>query len=218
MSGTVMDAVSMSLLREAAEWRLIGLLLEHPGHGWHEEVRALASQVIDPELTRATRTGLEEASEGAYLAALGPGGVASPREVAYGGYQDPGNVLADVTAFYSAFDYRPQPSEPPDHVAVEAGFIEYLRLKEAYARSAGMSNDADIAAKAAETFITDHLSAVAEPLAERLAAAGNAALVLAGRALFARVGPPQRRTVWSPCSDSESCPGACEGISEHDSA
>ena len=208
-----MDEASTGLLREAVEWLLIGLLLKHPGRGWHGEVRALAPQATDPELARAARAALEEASEGAYLAALGPGGAASPREVAYGRFREPGKVLADVTAFYAAFDYRPQQQEPPDHVAVEAGFIGYLRLKEAYARSHGLSSDADVAAEAAATFIADHLSVMAEPLAERLEAAGNAALVLAGRALLARTGPSPRRPASSSGPESDDCPGACEGIS-----
>jgi hypothetical protein len=187
-----MDDVATALLREAAEWRLIGLLMEHPGRGWRREVRRLGSRVTDPALAGAVRAALDDAGEGRYLAALGPGGAASAREVAYADRADPGKVLADVTAFYRAFAYDPKPPEPPDHVAVETGFIAYLRLKEAYARSRGRASEAEIAAAAAEAFLADHLSALAQPLAERLAAAGNTALALAGQALLVRVGPPRR--------------------------
>lgn len=54
---------------------------------------------------------------------LGPGGLASPREVAYRGMGDPGQILSDILAFHEAFAFRPEAEEPPDHVAVEAGFL-----------------------------------------------------------------------------------------------
>lgn len=192
---------------------MIGLLLEHPGNSWHDDTRALASQMADPELAKAAQMALKESSEGAYLAALGPGGTASPREVAYSGLVEPGKVLADVAAFYRAFAYNPTVPEPPDHVAVETGFIAYLRLKEAYARSRGIVSDAEVAASAAQAFIGDHLSVMAEPLAERLAVSGNTALALAASALVARVGPPRRAlpsTAAPGCEDcSDACGGAC---------
>lgn len=216
MMRAVVDDVAAGLLRKAAEWRMIGLLLEHPGRNWREEVGALASQVTDPALACAVRAALDEADEGKYLAALGPGGAASPREVAYAGLLEPGKVLADVAAFYSAFEYRPKLADPPDHVAVEVGFIAYLRLKEAYARSRGMASEAGIAAAAAEAFLADHLSAIAEPFAERLEAAGNTALALAGRALLARVGPPRMALPSSPSPDCEDCSGDCGGTWEAD--
>jgi len=49
------------------------------------------------------------AVEGHYLALLGPGGPASPREAAYVGLGDPGRTLAELRAFYDAFAYRRAP-------------------------------------------------------------------------------------------------------------
>ncbi len=210
MSGGVVDDVTAALLREAGAWRLIGLLLEYPRDDWRDEVQTLARQVADSELGKAAAVTLEAASEGAYLAAMGPGGAASPREVAYCGFQEPGKLLADLAAFYTAFAYRPRLDEPPDHVAVEAGFVAYLRLKEAYARSRGMPRDGEVAAEAARTFIADHLAVMAAPLAGRLEAAGFEGLALAGQALLRRVGPgrsPSPQVV--PCSADGDCAGAC---------
>lgn len=210
MTDAVVNDVASALLGEAEAWRLIGLLLEYPRVAWREEVQTLARQVADPELAGAAAVVLDAGSEGAYLAALGPGGAASPREVAYCGWQEPGKVLADLAAFYTAFAYRPNLDEPPDHVAVEAGFIAYLRLKEAYTRSRGATRDADVAAEAARAFMADHLAGMAAPLADRLAAAGFEGLALAAQALLHRVGPPRETRAAPPqCAASAGCASAC---------
>jgi nitrate reductase assembly molybdenum cofactor insertion protein NarJ len=176
-----------TLLREAAEWRLIGLLFEYPTEGWREEVTGLAAQVTDPTLAEAAREA-DSRGGGAYLAALGPGGAVSPREVGYAPAQDPGRILADVTAFYEAFQYRPCLQEPADHVAVAAGFVGYLKLKEAFACARAAAEDAEVAARAATAFRMQHLAIIAEPLARRLADTGPRCLALAAEALLARVG------------------------------
>jgi nitrate reductase assembly molybdenum cofactor insertion protein NarJ len=194
-------------LREAAEWRLIGLLFEYPKQGWREEVAGLAAQVTDPTLAEAaTEAGLRGA--GAYLAALGPGGAVSPREGGYAPSQDPGRILADVTAFYEAFQYRPALQEPADHVAVEAGFVGYLKLKEAFARARDAAEEAEVAAQAATAFQMQHLAIMAEPLARRLAGTGPRCVALAAEALRERVG--------SATPAMADCPTPrCEGPCRH---
>ena len=101
-----------------------------------------------------------------------------------------GYLLSELTAFYDAFAYRPVTRESPDHVSVEAGFVGYLRLKEAYAVTRGDEEQAAVTADAAATFVREHLSALAEPLAATLDASGVAYLAEAARALATRVGPP----------------------------
>lgn len=145
------------LLRQTAAWRLIGLLLERPREGWRHEVEALGRELSDPDATAAVEAAKDGADEGRYLALLGPGGAVSPREVAYRGRQDPGHILADIRAFYEAFAFRPETEEPPDHLAVEAGFLGYLCLKEAFARARGAADEAAVAADAARKFFTEHL-------------------------------------------------------------
>ena len=101
-----------------------------------------------------------------------------------------GYLLSELTAFYDAFAYQPVTRESPDHVSVEAGFVGYLRLKEAYAVTRGDEEQASVTADAAATFLREHLSALAEPLAATLDASGVAYLAEAARALATRVGPP----------------------------
>jgi len=116
-------------LRQAAEWRLLGLLFERPREGWKREVEALRVEVADPEIRIAAELAGQEGTEGIYLALLGPGGAVSPREVTYRGMQDPGHILADIEAFHEAFAFHPDTEEPPDHLAVEAGFSGILGIE-----------------------------------------------------------------------------------------
>ncbi len=155
------------LLRQATEWRFLGLLFERPREGWWQDVEALVREVGDPELKAAAEAAREEADQGLYLALLGPGGAVSPREVAYRGMEDPGHILAEIMAFYEAFAFRPATEEPPDHLAVEAGFLGYLCLKQAYARARRNDEEAGVAAAAAARFRETHLSTLAWPVLER---------------------------------------------------
>jgi len=176
-------------LGEATAWRLLGLLFERPREGWRQEVESLRPAVCDADIAAAVEAAREEATEGLYLAVLGPGGVASPREVAYRGMGDPGQILSDILAFHEAFAFRPQAEEPPDHVSVEAGFLGYLCLKQAFARMRGHEDEAEIAAQAAARFCEEHLSSLAWPLADRLEKTEVQYLALAARALARRTGP-----------------------------
>jgi nitrate reductase assembly molybdenum cofactor insertion protein NarJ len=176
------------LLREALEWRLIGLLLERPRGRWWAEVATLANDCPDADLQEAARAAVR-AAEGPYLAALGPGGAVSPREAGHRETADPGHLLSEIAAFYRAFAYEPATEEPPDHVSVGAGFVGYLRLKQAYAAARGDAEAAEVTAEAARRFLASHLATCAEPIAEGLAAAGVPHLALASRALLRRTGP-----------------------------
>lgn len=201
-----------ALLRQAAEWRLLGLLLERPRDGWPADVEALAGEVSDPEIKVAAGRAREEATEGAYLALLGPGGVVSPREVSYRGMEDPGHVIAGIMAFYEAFAFHPETEEAPDHFAVEAGFLGYLCLKEAYARARGKGGQAELAAEAAASFREAHLATFAGPVAGRLEASDVRYLGLAAQILARRAGPrrgpePTAGPLRLACDDG--CPLEC---------
>ena len=214
-----MDPRTHALLKQATEWRLIGLLFECPVGAWRDDIGALARDVDDPLLGSAVAHALEEASEGLYHSTFGPGGPAPPREVTYVKAVQLGYLLSELTAFYDAFAYRPVTRESPDHVSVEAGFVGYLRLKEAYAVTRGDEEQAAVTAEAAATFLREHLSALAEPLAATLAASGVAYLAETARALAVRVGPPpsaiasvpagRMLPVMQPLEDEDEI--ACEG-------
>jgi nitrate reductase assembly molybdenum cofactor insertion protein NarJ len=183
-----MNQKIVKLLRESAEWRLIALLLESPSRGWHEQVGRLTALVADPELKSAALAAAREATETLYHTTFGPGGPAAPREVSYQKGGLPGALLSEIAGYYDAFAYTPSLPEAPDHVAVEAGFVGYLRLKEAFALERGQAEQAQVAALAARHFLARHINRMAEPLAESLAQSGIRYLTLVSAALHTRAG------------------------------
>lgn len=181
-----------ALLLDAARWRLLGLLFERPRDGWSDAIHALANDADDEPLQHVVRLADEQASESLYLAVIGQGGEASPREVAYRGFADPGQILAELAAFYDAFAYEPVAEDPPDHVAIETGFVGYLTLKQAFARAAGDAEAEAIAAEAATEFRREHLALIAAALEEKIIAFGDTYIAVAAHLLKQRVGfaPP----------------------------
>ena len=181
------------VLREAARWHLLARLFERPRPGWLDGMRALCTELSgeDRELAAAVRqaTGV---GEGQYLAVLGPGAPVSPREVAYRGWGDPGRILADVAGIYEAFAYRPKSEDPPDHVAVEAGFVGYLCLKESYALARRETEHAERVAQGRKAFVGEHLGTFAAKLARKLETASVPHLSLAAALLASWCGVPER--------------------------
>jgi hypothetical protein len=192
-----LHGVARALLAEAAEWRLIGLLLERPHGDWWRQVAALSAEVGDAQLQAAAQAA-GAAGEGDYLAVLGPGRSVSPREVAHLPLAQPGLLLGDVAAFYDAFAYRPALLEPLDHVAIEVGFLSFLRLKQAYALAHGEGECAEVTAAAATRFLAEHLRPLAAAVAHGLHASEVEHLRLLASALARRVGPHRPRVLLSP--------------------
>jgi nitrate reductase assembly molybdenum cofactor insertion protein NarJ len=155
------------LLTQAAAWRLASLLLERPREGWHEEIEKLSAEVIDLELAACAKDAVNQTEE-AYHRLFGPGGAVSPREVSYCGFEDPGWLMAELSAFYRAFSFEPRREEPIDHVSVESGFLGYLFLKEAYAETRGDSEAAEITKSARQRFVNEHLLRCADGILNRL--------------------------------------------------
>jgi hypothetical protein len=197
-------------LSKATQWRLLGLLFERPRPDWTTEVEALANEVGDVALRQAA-TAARAAREVEYIAFLGPGGLASPREVAYRGMHDPGHILSDIVAYHRAFHFTPKSEDPVDHIAMEASFVGYLYLKEAYALAAGDCDAARIAAAAAQSFLDSHLRYLGAPFAERIGAVGPEYLVVASRALATRAGAPPEIPALACESDQLECDG-CAGL------
>jgi nitrate reductase assembly molybdenum cofactor insertion protein NarJ len=181
-------------LTEAAEWRLLALLFEYPAGEWRQQVQALAADVTHPDLCCAAGTALQDASEGLHLAFFGPGGPVSLREATYLGGVQLGYLMSELSAQYGAFGYKPSSTEPQDHLSVELGFLSYLKLKRAYALAYGDLDHAAIAEEAAAKFVKDHLSLVAEPVANALERLAPDFLVQAGRYLLDRIGPRPRNS------------------------
>jgi nitrate reductase assembly molybdenum cofactor insertion protein NarJ len=158
---------TQKLLREAAAWRLASLLLERPRAQWHREIEQLSLEASDEELSCCAKE-VKPATEEAYHRLFGPGGAVSPREVSYCGFEDPGQLMAELNSFYHAFSYLPRREEPIDHISVEAGFVGYLFLKEAYAKQRGDFDAADITQSTRERFMNEHVYRCAAGIAGRM--------------------------------------------------
>lgn len=197
MTPTPVNAVDPrvpALLHEAASWRLLGRLFECPDPSWRADIEALAGEVADAEVSQAARAAVEEATEERYHSVFGPGGPAPPREVSYRDTLELGSVMSSIASFYEAFGYAPRTGEAPDHVAVEAGFMAFLRLKEAYALAEEDDERAALTRRAAERFQAEHVAWIAARLAGLLEHSGIEYLQRASRVLAGRVGSPPQPT------------------------
>jgi nitrate reductase assembly molybdenum cofactor insertion protein NarJ len=69
--------------------------------------------------------------------------------------------LADIAGFYMAFGFKTggPKRERPDHLAVELEFMHLLCLKEAYALSSSLPEQAQLCRDAQRSFLNDHLGA-----------------------------------------------------------
>jgi len=173
-------------IAEAARWHLLALLLERPRPGWDLEIRSIAREVPDI-LLRSVADAADGATEGEYLHLLGPGGRVAAREVGHAVMRDPGWILADLARYYDAFGYAPRAEDPLDHVAVEVGFVAYLHLKEALARSGHDEDTASITREARDGFLREHLAPFAVSLARKLGPDEAGHLAGAADLLAARV-------------------------------
>jgi TorA maturation chaperone TorD len=176
------------VLRDAASWTLLGQLFECPHERWRIQISHLAEELADDAFTKAVEAVGSDATEGQYHSVFGPGGPASPREATYHDTLELGSLMSELSAFYQGFAYSSGLDEPPDHIAVELGFVGYLRLKQAYAMAAGDDEHATVASLAAERFIADHLAISAVPLARTLRTSHLDYLVRAAEILARRVG------------------------------
>lgn len=189
MSAIDVDQQLCALLREAATWRLVSRMFECPDERWQAEIDVLARELGDDDLQAAVAAAAGVATEGQYHSTFGVGGPAPPREASYHETLELGSLMSELAVYYEVFSYRPQLPEALDHVAVEAGFVAYLKFKEAYAHARGEKEHAAATESAARRFIADHLAMMATPLADILATSHLDYLARASRALAARVGP-----------------------------
>ncbi|HEY3324935.1 MAG TPA: molecular chaperone TorD family protein [Planctomycetota bacterium] len=206
------------LLQETAAWRLIGLLFEVPtAADWRQDVNALASEIAAEDVQQAAQAAILDASEGLYHAAIAPSGRVSLREVTYRQSMTPGQFLSEIAAFYKAFAYQPSLKEAPDHIAIQIGFISYLRMKEAFSLVHGNAEEASIAADAARKFADEHLKTLASRVAEALQNCPARYLQLAAEAVVRRVGVstcpsdavlPNCGAIEEDCSTCGAAPGA----------
>lgn len=203
----VLNERELQLAHEIAEWRLISLLFECPSESWRAQISALAKEVADPDLQSAVEDALQEADEGLFHYAFGPGGPAPVREATYHLTVELGYLMSELQAYYNAFSFQPRTSEAPDHVSVEVGFIAYLKLKQLYALRCEEESCAATASESTERFLRDHLSNMAQPLSARLHDSGITYLSKAAIALARRVGPPPSVSTPFPIVQDEESEG-----------
>ena len=80
-------------------------------------------------------------------------------------------MMADIAGFYSAFGVQILPGVgQPDHLCAELEFMQFLALKEAYAREALGAPRVAQTRKVQRLFLTDHLGVWAGPFGMRVAA------------------------------------------------
>jgi len=160
------ESNSEELLSSAAAWRLASLILERPTPEWKNAIAKLCTEITDEKLLAcAAHTG--QAGEEIYHRLFGPGGTLSPREVSYCGFEDPGRLMAELQAFYHAFLFQPRREESIDHLSVEAGFVGYLFLKEAYARMEGTPEAVEVTRNARLRFADEHVARCVSGMIER---------------------------------------------------
>jgi nitrate reductase assembly molybdenum cofactor insertion protein NarJ len=187
MNSALLNCNVRELLSSAAEWHLLGLLFELPTASWKAEVSGLAAEIHSEDLKAAVHAALSEASEGRYHSAIMPTGRVSLREISYRPSMVPGQFISQLSALYAAFAYEPRTSNPPDHLAVQASFLAYLQLKEAYAQMKKDIENAEVSAHAADAFVRDHLSVFEQGLTTAMQLANVTYLTLAGAALENRI-------------------------------
>jgi nitrate reductase assembly molybdenum cofactor insertion protein NarJ len=203
MTNALLNERELRLAQDAAEWRLLSLLFECPGPEWRAQVGALMQEVADQDLKSAAQAALEEAGEGLFHYAFGPGGPAPPREATYHQTVQLGYLMSELQAYYNAFAFHPVTREAPDHVSVETGFVAYLKMKEIYALASGNEEQAATAAESARRFLEEHLANIAQPFAKHLEASDIPYLARAGAALLRRAGPPPGPTSPLPILQDE---------------
>jgi len=157
-----------SILHESSEWRLIALLLECHSEEWRVQLKSLSEQIDHPRLKQVAASALQEATRSFYHTTFGPGGPAAAREVSYLQSIQSGLLLHELQEFYKAFAYEYNLEEPPDHIAVEFGFMSYLKLKQAFALSNGWREQAEVSAQAGQQFLQRHLRPLGSALAANL--------------------------------------------------
>ncbi|HXV76123.1 MAG TPA: hypothetical protein VD788_07365 [Candidatus Polarisedimenticolaceae bacterium] len=159
-------------LRDAARWRLAGLLMRLPRADRAREIELLAREADHPSLTAAVAAAVD-ATEGGYLALLGPGGPLSPREVSHRPLEDPGRLLAEIAAYHRAFGYRASAEDPADHLAAAADFAGYLLMKEAFAERSGLHRAAMTTREARAGFVDRHVRCTVRGMRRALEASGT---------------------------------------------
>lgn len=189
MNEAILSPAITGLLLEAAEWRLLGLAFEYPSAEWRANLEALLPSLHAAALRGIAEAALEHNSAGLHLALFGPSGNVPVREVAWLGGVQFGYLMAELSSCYEAFGFTPGNQEAADHLSVQAGFVSYLKMKQAFALAEGDEERAAVTADAVRNFLHEHIAVQAEPVSNRLNEFAPPFLIEAGRLLLTHAGP-----------------------------
>ncbi len=168
MESTMTDL--RSTLVRATGYRLLAHLLTPPEEGWVQVSRALAEEADLPPDALTTTTDEDVLLEHQHVfAPTGPLSSCASDHVAEG-FAGKGSILGDVAGFYAAFGYEPELREPPDHFALQFGFLALLAMKQAAMAHAGNEEEADVAYRAEMDLLATHVLPHLEPFRTRLEA------------------------------------------------
>jgi TorA maturation chaperone TorD len=175
------------LLERAAGIKLVALGFGYPSA---DQVRATGqaferiptgSAMLDPDTTRifeAARTAWFTADEAGlqleFTRLFLGNAPCPPHETSYGDARRiAGHAveLADIGGFYEAFGFTLSTDNPdlPDHLCTELEFYSLLLVKQAYARHAAQTEHQEVTARAARSFLEQHLGRWTESFTAGLA-------------------------------------------------
>jgi nitrate reductase assembly molybdenum cofactor insertion protein NarJ len=167
MEQGMLSGDNREILTNAAEWRLIALLLERPRQHTLPQMGCFMNEVGDPYLKEIAELACN-ASDEVYLPVFGPGGLLPAREVDCVATLDRGRLLSQIGLLYETCSFAPRSDDPYDHIAVEADFISYLYKKEVQA----LLNDDERKGKAfsaiRQQFIREHFAPFLRELRKKL--------------------------------------------------
>ncbi len=185
-------------LEKAATWRLLAQVLSYPDEGWPRRMELLASCVRDSRLATLGLTAAREGSPELWMRLFGPSGPVRARAVAWEGGLQPGYLLAELEAYYSAFGYRVPAGAAPDALPALLDFAAWMEMKLAYACVHQDREAAEVTAQALETFLKRFVSAVVWPVFRQLENAGPEFLAAAAREAALLSGPEPARHAPAP--------------------
>lgn len=188
----------VSHLEKAAIWRLLAQVLSYPDEGWPRRMELLAACVRDSRLAALGRTAAREGSPELWMRLFGPSGPVRVRAVAWEGGLQPGYLLAELEAYYSAFGYQAPAAAAPDALPALLDFAAWMEMKLAYASVHQDREAVEVTRQALESFLKRFVSTVAWAVFRQLENAGPEFLASAARAAALLSGPEPARHAPAP--------------------
>jgi nitrate reductase assembly molybdenum cofactor insertion protein NarJ len=172
----------------AVEWKLLSLLFMRPTKNWIARLNLAVRETKNAELQVTVKAAKNESFPiDLYETTFSPEGMLSLRESTYNKNISFEHYFTQLPALYEKFDYQPEFSGSPDHLAIELGFVSHLCLKQAFGKILGHHERSKIEGDVSERFIQTHLCSVAMPVAHALQKNSESYLLMAAIILQQRL-------------------------------